>query len=143
MELTKTISNQTCNQKYIKKIYALIRITPAITDPRELQTIITTSLRSLFGDCESHSVVLNVLTCRPVRQLSEARLCPTNTNDSNNYVTAMTYGAHEAIIECPATSLDFVRAALTFPMLPSYFNNNHTFRFDFIRSADSVSALDN
>ena len=93
---------------------AVIRTTPAITDPRELDTIITSSLRSLFGDCQPHSC--SVKECRPCSDR------PTQGHES-----------YEAIIECPESSMEHVRAALTFSSTPSYLEGS-IYRLDFIQS---------
>mmetsp|Transcript_8145 Transcript_8145/g.11990 ORF Transcript_8145/g.11990 Transcript_8145/m.11990 type:complete len:113 (-) Transcript_8145:346-684(-) len=98
--------------------HALIRTTPAITDPSELGTILNFSLRSLYGDCQPYSHGLSVLQCRRC-----------SGEDSSSTSTS----TYEAIIECPSSSLNQVRAALTFPSTPSYFDGA-LYRFDFIES---------
>ena len=102
--------------------HALIHTTPAIHDPRELNTIINTSVRSMFGDCQSHTIGLSVLKCRPSYSSSYEE------NENNN--------TYEAIIKCPSKSLPYVRAALTFPLPPSYLQDT-LYRIDFIKIDDN------
>jgi RNase P/RNase MRP subunit POP5 len=98
--------------------YALLHTTPAVRDPRELNTIILTSLRSMFGDCQSHALGLSVLNCHPC------------TNDRQNVNT------YQAIIQCPSKSLPYLRAALTLPFPPSYLQDN-IYPIDFIKIDDN------
>lgn len=95
---------------------ARIRSTPPIKDPRELSTIITSSLRSLFGDCQPYSFEVDVIECRSCSNPDQ--------NMNNSFV---------AIIECPSSSLDYVRAALTFSSTPSYLEGE-IYRLDYIET---------
>jgi RNase P/RNase MRP subunit POP5 len=99
------------------EFYSLIKTYPAVKDPRELQTIITNSLRSMFGDCHSH--IFHVVECRPLK------------GDTDSYV---------AIIQTPSSSLNYVRASLCFVQPPSHLQDN-IYRFDFIETQKSLADL--
>ena len=71
-----------------------VKSLPPIQDPRELNTILTHSLRSLYGDFESHSCLIEV-----------------NRGEDNN---------DSMIVKCPDESVSEVRAALTLITLPEY-----------------------
>lgn len=75
---------------------------PHIEDPRELQTILTFSLRSLWGDLEGHSCALQV-------------------TKEKNFMN----------IRCRKDSLESVRAALTLVSPPPYLEST-IYRFDVI-----------
>ncbi len=109
------------DQRTTMTSYALIHTTPAIHDPKELNTIITASLRSMFGECQAHGVGVSVLKCRP---------CSSKEDNC--------YGSYEAIIECPSQSLPYLRAALTLPSPPSYLKEI-LYRFDFVKIEDNCS----
>ena len=67
-------------------MYMLVETKPVVSDPRELLTIIRSSLKSLFGETEAHGHFVEVLEAtRPY-----------------------------AIVKCPASSVAATRAALTF-----------------------------
>lgn len=72
--------------------YLLIQSNPIISDPRELQTILLFSLKSLFGECEPHGCQVSVLETR----------------------------GSFAILLCPNRDIDYVRAALTMCSPPAY-----------------------
>lgn len=93
-----------------------IRSTPAINEERMLESIISSSLRSLFGDCEPYSCALNVVQCTSP---------PQKDMESDSY---------DAIIECPASDEEFVRAALTFPTIPKFLGDGEFYRLDVIHS---------
>lgn len=103
--------------------YALVHTAPAIKDPRELNTIISTSIRSMFGDCQSHATDLLVLGCRPCSKKY-------NLSNSNSY---------EAIIKCQTKSLPYVRAALTFPSPPVYLSDT-LYCIDFVETVAITTA---
>ena len=92
---------------------ALIRTTPAVKDKRELESIINTSLIKLFGDCQPYSCGFSVIECRPCN----------STNNRHSF---------DAVIECPETSMEYVRAALTFSFVPSFLGGE-VYRLDFVR----------
>jgi hypothetical protein len=76
----------------------------------------------MFGDCQAHSVGLVVLYCRPS--------CTGNTS-------SVVQTPYEAVIKCQAQSLTYVRAALTFPSVPSYLSDT-LYCVDFIDSVDGT-----
>ena len=79
----------------------LIQSSPPVSDPRELHTILMFSLRSLFGECELHGCVVSVLeTC-----------------------------GEKAVLQCPDSNVDFVRAALTLCSPPVYLQTT-IYQFD-------------
>ena len=106
--------------------YALVQTTPAIKDPKELNTIISTSLKSMFGDCQSHTVDLLVLSCRPCSE----KYKHINSKGNNTY---------EAIIKCQTKSLPYVRAALTFPSPPVYLSDT-LYCIDFVQTASITNS---
>jgi RNase P/RNase MRP subunit POP5 len=87
----------------------LIRSTPLISDPRELATILTFSLRSLFGEVEHHSCLLEVLL-HPEDNVDGATLS----------------------VKCPTESVPAVRAALTMVSVPVYLSST-IYRFDVVK----------
>mmetsp|Transcript_24052 Transcript_24052/g.36698 ORF Transcript_24052/g.36698 Transcript_24052/m.36698 type:complete len:105 (-) Transcript_24052:560-874(-) len=94
------------------RICVVIRTTPPVSDPRELNTIIVSSLRSLFGDSEPYSQGIAVLECRE---------CSDPTIQESK----------EAIVECQTSSLDWMRAALTFSSTPSFLQGS-VYRLEFL-----------
>jgi RNase P/RNase MRP subunit POP5 len=90
-----------------RKSVVTVQTTPAVTDPRELVTILTFSLRDLFGDLESHS-------CRLEVSVAE---------DSS----------HRTLdIICLTDSVPAVRAALTMVTPPGYLSST-VYRFDVMK----------
>ena len=81
-----------------------IQCEPDIEDPREFQTILTSSLKSLWGDLEPHSCSLQVYKKNKNKQL---------------------------IVRCLKESVDQVRAALTLVTPPPYLDSN-IYRFDVV-----------
>jgi RNase P/RNase MRP subunit POP5 len=88
----------------------LIRSKPLISDPRELATILTFSLRSLFGEVEHHSCLLEVLL-----------------HPEDNNVDGATLS-----VKCPTESVPAVRAALTMVSVPVYLSST-IYRFDVVK----------
>jgi RNase P/RNase MRP subunit POP5 len=84
--------------------YILIEGKPIVSDPRELQTIVQFSLRSLFGEFEQHSVGMQVVE----------------------------NSGRQAIIKCQTNSVAFIRAALTCCTPPTYLESTH-YRFDVLQ----------
>ena len=82
----------------------LVQTEPKLKDPRELETILTCSIRSLFGDFEHHSYGLRV----------------SNSEGHGTFLVA-----------CQPGSVDAVRSALTMVTLPAYLESS-TFRFDVV-----------
>jgi RNase P/RNase MRP subunit POP5 len=97
----------------LSPVYLLVQSSPAVQDPRELHTILIFSLRSLFGECEPHSCLVEVLEC---------------------------VGGGKAIIKCPLSSVDSVRAALTLCTPPQYLQSS-IYRFDVLQIETSQSKL--
>ena len=95
------------------KRYSLIWVmsAPVIDDPRELQTIITFSLRSLWGDLESHSCDL-IVEVAPIGDRG------TSTN-----------GGASLVVRCRSDSVDAVRASLTLVTPPPYLEGT-VYQFD-------------
>lgn len=90
----------------------LVAAKPVVSDPRELETIIRSSLKSLFGETEPHGSFVQVLE-------ATRRYC---------------------IVKCSSTSVSATRAALTCPMPPPYLQSTH-YRFDVIEIQDDLSVL--
>ena len=103
---------------------ALIRTSPAISDPKELTTIISTSVRAAFGDCQAHTVGVRILDCRTATAAARRRRNTINTS--------------ETILQCPDDALPYIRAALTLPSPPSYFQGS-IYTFDFLKIDDKSS----
>jgi RNase P/RNase MRP subunit POP5 len=82
-----------------------VQTKPAIQDPREMKTILTFSLRHLWGDLELHSCTLDVQS-------------ESSSNDSG-----------VLLVKCPTESVAAVRAALTMVTPPPYLQST-VYRFD-------------
>ncbi len=85
----------------------IVRTQPKIQDPRELKTILTFSLRNLWGDLEPHSCMLDV-----------------QKDDSTSSEALL-------LVKCPTESVAAVRAALTMVTPPSYLAST-VYRFDVV-----------
>lgn len=83
----------------------LVQSVPVIKDPKELHTILVFSLRSLWGDLESHSGDIRVLKSR---QSTDIFLLE---------------------VHCRSESVPAVRSALTLVTTPSYLDDV-LYRFD-------------
>jgi RNase P/RNase MRP subunit POP5 len=81
-----------------------IRVAPVLEDAREVNTILTSSLRALFGELEPHSC-----TVRVKKSASEASF----------------------FIDCPMDSVAAVRSALSMVTPPAYLSST-IYRFDVI-----------
>jgi len=103
--------------------YSLIQTTPAVKDPRELHTIITNSLRFMFGDCHSYS--FDVIDCYPSSSKDEDRRT----------------ASYFAILKTPIPSFRYVRACLCFVQPPTHLQDN-IYRFDFIITHSSLNDFD-
>lgn len=84
----------------------VVQTKPVIHDPREMKTILTFSLRDLWGDLEPHSCMLDV------------------QKDANK-------GSLLLQIKCPPDSVAAVRAALTMVTPPSYLRST-VYQFDVV-----------
>jgi RNase P/RNase MRP subunit POP5 len=83
-----------------------IQSEPKVTDPRELQTILTGSLRALWGDLEPYSCLVEV---------------EENVGLNNAML----------VVRCPNQMVDQVRAALTLVTPPPYLEGT-VYRFDVV-----------
>ena len=82
----------------------IIRSEPRVEDPREMHTILSFSLKDLWGDWEPHSCVLKI---ESARQDDEVLMN----------------------LRCLTDSVGAIRAALTLVSPPSYLSSN-LYRFD-------------
>lgn len=89
--------------------YSLIRfrVSPSITDPKVLQTLITHSLRSLYGEFNRHEI--EVLQFTPVSGCGGTNNGNDGTDSSNSC---------EATLKTKTTSVGYVSAALTMTSMP-------------------------
>jgi hypothetical protein len=89
--------------------YSVIRfcVSPSITDPKLLQTLITHSLRSLYGELNRHEV--EVLQCAPIKGCGST-ISGTDGTDSSN--------SCEATLKTKTSSVGYVSAALTMTSMP-------------------------
>lgn len=102
----------------------LIRTTPPIKDPKELDSIITASLRSLYGDYQPYSCGLRVVECR---KCSPAFAITGYTQEQE------AKQSYDAVLECPSSSEKYIRAALTFSSIPPFLEGT-VYRLDFLES---------
>jgi len=107
--------------------YVLFRTMPYFNDSNELNAIILSSLRSMFGTMNIHDVT--VIKC----------YIPSNNNDDNcnNIINNL---SGEAILRVKESKLPFVISALTLTHSPSYLNDI-VYRFDFIRVFDKLDEI--
>mmetsp|Transcript_2863 Transcript_2863/g.3287 ORF Transcript_2863/g.3287 Transcript_2863/m.3287 type:complete len:110 (+) Transcript_2863:55-384(+) len=98
-----------------------VRCSPIIIDPSEFCTILLLSIRSLFGELESHSIGLKVL---PASASSDTEMYQkqTGNNDDSNY---------QFVVECYVNSINAIRASLTMITTPSYLQSK-IYRFDIV-----------
>ena len=99
--------------------FLLVRSSPPVQDPRELQTILISSLASLFGHFQPHSSSAKVLSCRAV---------PGSDFE------------YDAVIQCDRSSADAVRAALTMCTPPPYLRATK-YRFDCLKCEATLEDL--
>jgi hypothetical protein len=83
-----------------------IQATPTIQDARELNTILVSSIRALFGELEPYS-------CQVKVKKSEKE-------------------SDEFVVECPSDSVAAVRSALSMTTPPAYLNST-IYRLDVLR----------
>jgi RNase P/RNase MRP subunit POP5 len=81
-----------------------VKSVPEVNDPREMKTILTFSLRSLWGDLESHSCDLSVEKV--------------SNGDAGSRIDAG--NSNLLVVRCRSDSVDAVRAALTLVTPPPY-----------------------
>jgi RNase P/RNase MRP subunit POP5 len=95
-----------------------VSCSPKIDDPSELNTIIITSLRALFGELEMHSHGMLV-----------------KRTESGSFSNRDDTGVH-FVVQCQKESAHAIQAALTMPTLPLYFDSKLVYRFDTIELAE-------
>ena len=100
---------------------------PPIKDPREFLTILTSSLRSLFGELEYHSCQLQVVIRKGNVVLVEGndRGSGSATAEPSSKMMVMT-------VTCSTESVAAVRAALTMVTPPPYLSDS-VYRFDVVK----------
>jgi hypothetical protein len=92
-----------------------VRTCPQVNDPREMQTILTCSLRSLWGDLEPHSWGMRV-----------EQTGPDHCEVGNSNLSLL-------VVKCRPESEEAIRAALTWATLPPYMQDT-LYRFDVVDS---------
>mmetsp|Transcript_24393 Transcript_24393/g.39874 ORF Transcript_24393/g.39874 Transcript_24393/m.39874 type:complete len:128 (+) Transcript_24393:393-776(+) len=97
-------TNEATTVAYITRLG--VRCTPNIQDPAELTTILLSSLRSLFGELESHSFGMDV-----------------------KHPSAAQKQKFDFVVECHKSSACAIQASLTMMTTPSYLEST-VFRFD-------------
>lgn len=90
-----------------------ISTTPLIRDPRELRTILTTSLRSLWGTLEPYSAVMRV-----------GNDTQAENNDKNPLAML--------VVTCPAAHAPQIQAALSLVTPPPYLQDT-LYRLDVVK----------
>ena len=98
----------------LSKSHIYLNVTPQIIDSNELTTIMNSSLRHWYGDCQQHSVGLQVLKC-----------------------SGKVMGGGEALLECSTSSVEHIRAALTFSESPTHLKDTH-YRFDVVKVENAI-----
>lgn len=93
-------------------MHMLIQAKPVVKDPRELLTIIKSSLKNLFGEAEPHGSFVEVLEA------------------NRSY----------CVIKCLESSVAATRAALTFPTPPPYLQET-CYCFDVLKISQDLDAL--
>jgi hypothetical protein len=111
--------------KHHSSVVISVRSNPPIDDPREIATIITFSLRSLFGDLEPHSCRIQVTLKQQSNQQQQQQQL--NDRDKDNY-NAVDEGSSKETLKvfeviCPPDSVGAVRAALTLVTPPPYLSS--------------------
>ena len=105
----------------------IVDTTPRIRDARELQTILITSLRALWGNLERYSATVRVVGVKGDNDEDDDELCVT----------------------CPEAHVPEIQAALTCVTLPPYLQDT-LYRLDVVRmeykseeedNADDASSL--
>jgi hypothetical protein len=95
----------------MKCSYCLIRarVFPSISDPKLLQTLLTHSLRSLYGEFNPHEV--EVVQCVPISGSCGETTSNVRSSDGLD-------SSNEVIVKTKTSSVSFVSAALTMTSLP-------------------------
>ena len=100
-------------------IFVLVRITPPLKDPGELSTILGNSIRILFGDCQAH--------------FSEVIQLGNETQDGNDTQKEL------GIIKTDMSSVNFICAALTLAVAPSFMNT--LYRIDILQKKTDIKHI--
>lgn len=96
---------------------------PIIHDPRELETILVCSLRTLFGDFECYSTTMKVVQVQQQQQQEEK---PNRTSESktlNQQQMVVSLPKVEPFgleVHCPFHHVQAIRAAMTWLTVPPY-----------------------
>jgi RNase P/RNase MRP subunit POP5 len=107
-----------------------VQSAPAIDDPRELQTILVSSLRGLFGDLETHSGRVRV---------GREEGGPGDPDGERRPPAKRGEGGPVLLVRCPIGSVPFVRAALAMATPPPYLDDR-PYRIDVLRVVASAAA---
>jgi hypothetical protein len=99
----------------------LVRTCPQVNDPREMQTILTCSLRSLWGDLEPHSWGMSA------HQAGPDHCDPTTATVDSSSLSLL-------VVKCRPESEEAIRAALTWVTLPPYMQDT-LYRVDVVDSS--------
>ena len=93
----------------------IVRSTPPITDPRELETILQFSLRNLWGELEPHSAGLEV-------QNVATHHCDNSQSQEPPELDQQQQQPPPPLLQvaCTENSAPFIQAALTWSTLPPY-----------------------
>ena len=112
-----------------------VRCSPVITDPSEFSTILLLSIRSLFGELESHSIGLNISSSSnntdDNNSTQEEEQDNNNNNNKNSSSNDNSNNNYHFLVECHNKSIDAIRASLTMVTTPSYLQSK-IYRFDII-----------
>ena len=113
-----------------------VRCSPVITDPSEFSTILLLSIRSLFGELESHSIGLNISSSSNNTDdnnstQEEEQDNNNNKNSNSNDNSNNSNNNYHFLVECHNKSIDAIRASLTMVTTPSYLQSK-IYRFDII-----------
>jgi hypothetical protein len=112
-----------------------VRCSPVITDPSEFSTILLLSIRSLFGELESHSIGLNISSSSNNTDNNntqeEEQDNNNNKNSNSNDNSNNSNNKYHFLVECHNKSIDAIRASLTMVTTPSYLQSK-IYRFDII-----------
>lgn len=109
-----------CPSRNVKASVSSCRITvrcsPEISDPSEMHTILVSSIRSLFGELESHSFGM------------EVKALPALDSDNNKSPL------DHFTIDCKEDSVDAIRASLTMATT-NQFGRKTVYRFDIVEQS--------
>jgi hypothetical protein len=116
-----------------------VQTLPPINDPRELETIVISSLRGLWGELEIHSTQLRVSKDEEEEQDDEDDRAANylESQDEDGAAVAMRRktertGGGLLHVHCPVTSVKAVHAALTLITPPPYLDDQ-PYRIDVVK----------